>query len=261
MSLLSYLLKRLIVSESINIPFSQVIVSGHPQHGKPCYAASPSLEKSVGFNVSHQAGMVALLAIPQNVAAEEYDVGIDVVCPNERGELEKILESKNKRETFDEFVEMHAEVFSPNEIKELKLLDTECEEVGWLEEEIGRRLRRFYALWCLREAYVKMTGEALLAEWLQDLEFRSYPVPHQVPEGLEETKIGNPHQQDNGEGFELYFKGERVQNVGMRIVGVGCKYMVARAVRRKDGKPVEVQWSPLREVTVEDVVRRCKETL
>ena len=133
--------------------------------------------------------------------------------------------------------------------------------MGWLEKKIKRRLRRFYALWCLREAYVKMTGEALLAEWLQELEFRSYPVPHQVTmsEGWAETQIMDPQQQDDEEGFEVYFKGERVQNVGMRIVGEGSKYMVAMAVRRKDGKAVEVQWSPLQKLTVEDVVRRCKE--
>ena len=261
MSLLSGLLKRLIVAESIGIPFSQVLVSRHPDHGKPCYAPPPTLNRSVSFNVSHQAGILALIAISQDSETEKYDVGIDVVCPNERGELEKILRSVKKRDAFDEFVEMHSEVFSPNEIEALKMPNTECEEVGWLEEEIERRLRGFYALWCLREAFVKMTGEALLAEWLQELEFREYPVPHQVADGWEETELGNPHQEDDRKGFEAWLKRERVENVEMRIMGVGSKYMVARAIRRKDGKPVDVVWEKMEEVIVEDVVRRCKEAL
>lgn len=261
MSLLSRLLKRLVVSEAIRIPFSNVVVNRHPDHGKPCHVAPPALGKSVSFNVSHQAGIVALIAIPQETAEEVFDVGIDVVCPNERGELDRILREKNKCQAFDGFVEIHAEVFSPNEIAALKMPKTECEEVGWLDEEIERRLRRFYALWCLREAYVKMTGEALLAEWLQKLEFRSYPVPHAVPEGWDEKKIGNPHQEDDGGGFEVWFKGKRVENVECRIVVVGSKYMVASAMRRKDMKPVDMEWSQLQEVSVEDVVRRCKEAL
>lgn len=215
----------------------------------------------MSFNVSHQAGMVAIIAIPQPSIQEEFDVGVDVVCPNERGELQKILESKNKRAAFSEFVEMHSEVFSPNEIRRLKLPDTECEAVGWLEEEIERRLRSFYALWCIREAYVKMTGEALLAEWLQELEFRHYPVPHQASKEWGEESVGNPHQGDDDEGFELWFKGEKMQNVQMRIVGVRSRFMVARVVRRKDGKPVDIEWSQLQEVTVEDVVSSCREAL
>lgn len=261
MSLLSELLKRIIISESIGIPFSQVVVSRHPEHGKPCYLPPPALSKSIGFNVSHQAGVVAMLAIPQGAAFEEYDVGVDVVCPHERGDLDRILGGKNKREVFNGFVEMHSEVFSRAEIEALKVPDTECQMLGWLEEEISRRLRKFYALWCLREAYVKMTGEALLAEWLQELDFRSYPVPHQVPKDWDEKRVGNPHQEDDGKGFEVYFKGKRVENVECRIVGVGSKYMVARAVRRKDGKAVDVEWSQLQDVTVEDVVERCKEAL
>ena len=159
MSLLSHLLKRLVISKSTGIPFSQVVVSRDEEHGKPCYAAPPVLGKSVSFNVSHQAGMVVLLAIPHQGDKEEFDVGVDVVCPNERGELDRILREQNRRQAFDDFVEMHSEVFSPHEISALKL-PSGCEAEGWLEEEIIHRLRQFYALWCLREAYVKMTGDA-----------------------------------------------------------------------------------------------------
>ncbi|RMZ82185.1 hypothetical protein DV738_g1800, partial [Chaetothyriales sp. CBS 135597] len=36
---------------------------------------------------------------------------------------------------------------------------------------IQSRLRRFYAFWALKEAYIKMVGEGLLADWLTKLEF------------------------------------------------------------------------------------------
>jgi len=42
---------------------------------------------------------------------------------------------------------------------------------------IASKLRNFYAHWCLKEAYIKMTGEALLAPWLRDLEFRNVRPP------------------------------------------------------------------------------------
>lgn len=100
---------------------------------------------------------------------------------------------------------------------------------------------------------MKMTGEALLAEWLGQLEFRSFPVPGEIEED------GAP-MPDTGEddGFEIYFKGERVRNVEIKIVSLGRRYMVASAVRRKDGKPVDVSWTELEEISVEEVVRRAR---
>ena len=111
---------------------------------------------------------------------------------------------------------------------------------------------------------MKMTGEALLAEWLQELGFARFPVPDPVQyEGGDDHdggELGKPlvMGEEQGEGYEIYFKGERVRNVAIQIVAVGKKYMVASAVSRKDGKPVNVSWAKLDEVEIEEVVRRSK---
>lgn len=255
MSLVSQLLKHHIIAETCDVTFNETIVSRHPEHGKPCYLPSPSstATRSVAFNVSHQAGLVALIAIPK-VGKEEYDVGIDIVCVNERSDFEKIMASSNPRNAYNEFIDMHAEVFSPKEIEELKMEEGEVEGEKGLSDgnsEIEKRMRRFYALWCLREAYVKMTGEALLAEWLGELKFRKFVVPD---EEECESKLGKALE----EGLEIYFKGERVKDVKMRIMALGSKYMVASAVRRRDGGAVDVEWMELEEISVEDVVRRAR---
>lgn len=207
---------------------------------------------------------MALIAIPEVVKlgqeAGKYDVGIDIVCVNERNDLEKIMDSQEPRRAYNEFVGMHEEVFSPKEITALRMADVSGESD---RETIERRLRRFFALWCLREAYVKMTGEALLAEWLQELEFRRFPVPDEEEEGEDgqEAMMGTqaPKTRKDVDGeFEIYLKGERARNVEMRIVALGKRYMVASAVRRKDESPLEVPWTELKEISVEEVVRRAR---
>ena len=42
---------------------------------------------------------------------------------------------------------------------------------------ISMKLRRFYAYWGLKEAYIKMVGEGLLASWLRELEFLGVHAP------------------------------------------------------------------------------------
>ena len=42
---------------------------------------------------------------------------------------------------------------------------------------IDSKLRRFYTFWCYKEAYIKLDGEALLAEWIPQLEFKHVRAP------------------------------------------------------------------------------------
>ena len=77
--------------------------------------------------------------------------------------------------------------------------------------------------------------------------------------------MGNPHQKGGplaceGE-YEMWFKGRKVEGVECGIVGVGSRFMVARAVRRKDKGKVDVVWSKLEEVSMEDVAKMCREAL
>lgn len=214
MSLASALLKRLFIHNTLGIPWKEITFSRKrdPKHGKPCYIApsSPSTHQ-VEFNISHQAGLVALVGA-KIVGEEGLDVelGVDIVCVNERNDYRVIDE-----EGFDGWVDMYAEIFSHEELFEMKYTatpftlpsgetvtaemlgrqDRVCsrhqtlkvktedsmgrEEVKTFDSEllIEEKLRRFYTYWCYKEAYIKLDGEALLAKWIPRLEFKNVRAP------------------------------------------------------------------------------------
>ncbi len=260
MSLASYLLKHLAISKVCQVPWSQSVIS-KKEHGKPCYNMPPNrtLPKNarpIEFNVSHQAGVVVLFAS----RSPECAVGVDVVCVNERNDYATI-----DKEGFNGWVDIHADVFAPSEVDFLKhdglslevitemniegesylAAVAQCqrrhEVMKWtspsgesLEMDsntiIEAKLRRFYALWCLREAYVKMTGEALLAPWIRELEFRSFDVPCELPSKYEDTL----HPGETSDKFEIFLKGERITNIAVELTTLGTKYMVASVIKYDD---------------------------
>uniref|UniRef100_L2GDN4 holo-[acyl-carrier-protein] synthase n=1 Tax=Colletotrichum fructicola (strain Nara gc5) TaxID=1213859 RepID=L2GDN4_COLFN len=118
-------------------------------------------------------GLVALFAVHGYDAANgPVDVGVDIVCTSERRSRDH---SMLRSEGWPRFVDVHADVLSPAEASFLKWQVLSAIPPGLkpgasAEDSMDFKLRCFYALWCLREAYVKMTGEALLAEWLRELQ-------------------------------------------------------------------------------------------
>ncbi len=279
MSLGSWLSKYLAISRSTNQPWSSIIISKDPRTHKPCYIPSLDTEKdqAVQFNVSHQAGIVALVGC----AGSGWQLGIDVVCVHERDEYRNI----DQMGGFKAWVDMHAEVFSKRELEditfqlpELRLssgivlsndelgeaagcctrnemvtvtrVNGEEAQVG-SNEIIEAKIRRFYAFWALKEAYVKMTGDALLADWLKEVAFRNVRAPR--------TKRTMGMGEEEGEGekwgevvrdVQIYLRGELVQDVSMELQAFEENYMVATAVSRfqdislgvkDDGKRMEQQ--------------------
>jgi 4'-phosphopantetheinyl transferase len=258
MSLVSHLLKHLAITKLCSVPWSASTIS-KAANGKPCYIPPTSEPdgKTLEFNVSHQAGIVTLVA----AMGKAVDLGTDVVCVNERNELARF-----EKEGLFKYIDMHADVFAESETQALKMdVDSlgllECrhldgygrdavarcqypdQKVTWREKNgevksldgkriVEVKLRRFYALWCLREAYVKMTGEALLAEWLRELEFRAFATP-KAADGIVDTD-----SLITGEvitDFEIYFKERKVNDVAMELRALGRDYMVASAARLKEG--------------------------
>uniref|UniRef100_A0A0B7KFU7 Uncharacterized protein n=1 Tax=Bionectria ochroleuca TaxID=29856 RepID=A0A0B7KFU7_BIOOC len=68
-----------------------------------------------------------------------------------------------------------------------------------------------------------MTGEALLAPWLGVLEMRSFAPPE------EEGQL------------EIYFRGQKLDNVDMHLVNYLELYMIGTSVgRNKDGETLEI---------------------
>lgn len=208
------------------------------------------------FNVSHQAGLVALVGS----TTETRDVGIDVVSTTERAHRD--VESIEKG-GFEAWVDIYTEVFSVRELDDIKYtlptpitipssdgtkvltpeqlrpLSRCCSRDQLLSIPyptiptdtmtinsnliIDAKLRNFYAHWCLKEAYIKMTGEALLADWLCDVEFRRVrPPPLSSHEG--EGAWG-----ETTHDFEIWRSGEQVKGVKMELQAFEEGYMIATA--------------------------------
>lgn len=278
MSLVSSLLKRFAIAKLLGIPWSEITLRRDVK-GKPCYAPKIPGSGSIEFNVSHQAGIVTIVAC---ICAEgEAALGTDIVCVNERDDYARI-----DKEGLFSWVDMHSDVFAPSETQALKMDTTQLvlplpdglQLTGYARDAIARcqyrtqrvtwkdaagvareidastvveaKLRRFYALWCLREAYVKMTGEALLAEWLHELEFRKFKTPSATKEEEGSTSI-NLGLGEVVTDVEIYFKRKMVKDVAMELRAFGTDYMVASAARPTDGDTSRVVFSVFTELDLE----------
>lgn len=132
MSLGSALLKRLFVSKTLGIPWKDVHYArkGDKKHGKPCAVDEVGRPiDGIDFNVSHQAGLVALIGwdgrrrhrftpsgniqgvLPSNARSDNVMVGVDIVCVNERDSAAVTIDT----EGFDGWVDIYDSVFSDEE--------------------------------------------------------------------------------------------------------------------------------------------------
>ncbi|KAJ6780269.1 hypothetical protein PWT90_04242 [Aphanocladium album] len=220
----SALLKRLVIAQNTPGLAWDAATAVRDPHTKPVfYHPSGSLSQPLIFNVSHQAGLVVVLAAHD--APDGTQVGVDVVCPGERRNRD--IESIQK-EGWTKYVDVHDSVLSPVEARRLRELVVPV--AGSSADIADRKLSYFYTLWCLREAYVKMTGEALLASWLGDLEMRDFTPPGQTPEG---------------DGLKVFFGpggGNLVTDVDLRIEWfLGKEYMISTSVRNPDANtPLQI---------------------
>ncbi|UKZ81142.1 hypothetical protein TrVFT333_008912 [Trichoderma virens FT-333] len=187
LSLASALLKRLAISRHCRVPWRSA-TAVRDARTKPVFLL-PSGEEPLLFNVTHQAG----------VARRDRDV--------------KHVQTQG----WPSFIGMHAEVLCPLEVRRMRGLPFSTQQPAKL-------LDYFYANWCLREAYVKMTGDALLAPWLHDLEMRYFSPPGEAPpEGADKS-------------LEVWFKGEKLTDVDVKLDwALGDEYMISTVVRRGEG--------------------------
>ncbi|PSN72174.1 4'-phosphopantetheinyl transferase, partial [Corynespora cassiicola Philippines] len=255
MSLASALLKRLFVSKTLGIPWKDVRYSRRrdPQHGKPCALLPDGKPAPIEFNVSHQAGLVALVGC----RTDQVELGVDIVCVNERNDYRLI-----DQEGFDGWVDVYQEIFSQEEswdmkynVDPFKLLDgTEV-----TSEMLGRddrccvrdkvltatlpdgskrkfssdllidaKLRRFYTYWCFKEAYIKLDGEALLAKWIKELEFKGVraPTPGTVARCSTHGTWG-----EKVSDTEVWLKQKRLEDVRIEIQSFEEDFMISVAAK------------------------------
>ena len=245
---------------------------------------------NIEFNVSHQASMVTLAGCilpsdavipgfsgpdvpnpgshpnpnpdpsPTGQTSCTHQIGIDITCTDERERRNADSVPKREAELHD-FIDVFQEVFSAREIADMKRpIHVSQTGVGVgqdnaLTRSIRARLRRFYTYWALKEAYIKMTGEALLAPWLRDLEFLDVIAP-EPPKGGE-NGFGEPYK-----GTRILMHGKEVTDVRMEVVALGNGYLIATAARgkgvgkRKDGDEVDL-WEPFREIDIERDIAPC----
>jgi 4'-phosphopantetheinyl transferase len=276
MALGSALLKRYTVARLTGTPWSAVTFT-RDARTKPVYVDPATARQPVSFNISHQAGIVAVVAVvnsppsptpshsPSSSAQSGGDevmpaqVGVDIVCTSERRARDQ---SMITTDGWPAFVDMHADVLSPGEVSYLKhqVLAAVPDLVAppppapTAEAVNDRKLRAFYALWALREAYVKLTGEALLAEWLKELEFPAVR-PTNPTAGWEV-----PAREEEGEvvrGVEILFRGRRVEDVNMSLRSMGEDYMIATAVRTPGRTEEGLGWTlgPYEVLSLAEVLR------
>ncbi|KAL8889098.1 MAG: hypothetical protein Q9192_006072, partial [Flavoplaca navasiana] len=170
LSLGSQLLKHCAVVRNCGVPWSESVISRHENH-KPCYVPRNDSGKHLEFNVSHHGSLVALAGC----ADENIQIGVDVVQIDTIKDLPRV-----RQEGWPSWVKTYEAVFSDREVRDITTWVPSQSLNG--DEMLKAKLRHFYAHWCLKEAYVKMTGEALMAPWLQDMEFRNVHVPRTARE-------------------------------------------------------------------------------
>lgn len=235
---------------------------------KPVWIDPVTGRQPVAFNVSHQNGVVVIVAVAgygyQGGGAGgggdgvevPVEVGVDVVCTSERRARDHAMLAG---EGWPAFVDMHADVFAPGEVAYLKhrVLEAVPELAAAGAATVARisdaKLRAFYTLWGLREAYVKLTGEALLAEWLKDLEFRGFQPPRPT------AGWDVPAREEEGEvvrDIEIWFKGGRVEDVNICLRSMGQDFMIATAVRTPGRKEDGLGWAlgPYEVLSLEQVL-------
>ncbi|KAL8857686.1 MAG: hypothetical protein Q9178_005721 [Gyalolechia marmorata] len=220
LSLGSQLLKHCAVVHGCHVPWPESLISKH-ENNKPCYVPQNGSGKQLEFNVSHHGFLVALAGC----ADKDIQIGIDVVQVDTVKDLPRV-----RQEGWPSWVKTYEAVFSDREVQDIATWQPSHSLNG--DDLLRAKLRHFYAHWCLKEAYVKMTGEALLAPWLQDMEFRNV----QVPRTSSNMPTMNPTD-DWGEtisNVEVWRDGKEVMEIKLELQAFRNEYLIGTASSRLD---------------------------
>jgi 4'-phosphopantetheinyl transferase len=227
----------------------------------------------IDFNVSHQNGVVVFVGVCHYGDSDGVQVSVDIVSPNERNDLTNIASSD-----FATFVSTYDTMFSESElfslaytlpekasIRQLSGASVPVAQLGRLDRTIacGRtlsipssgggtetilsdliveeKLRTFYAAFSLKEAFLKLGGEGLAADWIQSCEFQGVRAPSKggVPRcnlagvwGGTITGGGRDgSDRSHNEELEVSLRGKEVKDVRMELQSYEEDYLICTMTR------------------------------
>ena len=213
----SSLLKRKAVSDTCRVPWFDVVI-GQDDNKKPCFKSEQQpLGRSLEFNVSHHGSLVALVGCSES----SLQLGVDIVKMDFEKDYRQV-----KEKGFSDWASTYESVFSDREMEDIKRFMAEPGLVGQQSQDtIRAQLRHFYALWCLKEATLKMTSFGLLAPWLRNLEFRNVQAPSP---GVQLDDGGDGWGQTS-RGVEVWLNGKQWTDISLEIQAYREDYMIATA--------------------------------
>ena len=290
MSLASALLKYTFIHRTAQIPWSDITISKTPVPHKRPYWQPPSNWTGTGgleFNVTHQNGIIAIigcatptlqsqevsLPLPSTAPTSsetstgrtpQIRLGVDVACVSEKGRTPTTITTQA---ALDEWVDIFGEMFSWRCRQDIKYFSpsssTETRDIYAL------RLRRFFTYWSLKEAFIKMVGEGLLASWLLELEFDGVSSPPAATDSdypddgfswallsAEERKWTPPELAVRSTKAVLY--GERLEDVKLEVVAYENDFLVSSCIRgvKEESRDGGSRWTQL---DIERDIRPCAE--
>ena len=217
--LASYILKRRAISRACHVPWSQALLS-EDINRRPCFQPPEKSDVNFDFNVSHHGTLVVLVGCTE----PQVRVGVDVVQIPWVRDVPLVL-----KDGFKKWISTYEDVFSLQEIDEMVNYPMNSESSQ--EDHVKCMIRNFYAHWCLKEAFIKMQGAALLATWLQELEFRNVVLPSCG--GSTTNALGHRCWSDPSMSIEVWLRGHRLNDVTMELQSLGNDYFIAAAISRR----------------------------
>lgn len=215
MSLASCLLKRKAITQICEVPWHEANVT-LDNNKKPHFVpGGEKTGKTIALNVSHHGGLVAIAACPGSATK----LGIDIVS------MSQANIATVARQGFETWVRTFEAVFSDRELNDIVnfVPPESCDP----QAEIATKLRHFYLHWAMKEAYVKMTGEGLVARWVKDLEFLNVRTPKHANELNLESEYGEAICD-----IEIYLYSKRVYDIKLEAQAFRDGFLVVAASDR-----------------------------